>query len=320
VTAAYEVLSDPEKRQMYDLGQDPYASGGGFGAGFGFSDIMDAFFGQAGSRGPRPRMRRGQDALIRLSVSLDEACFGTTRAITVDTAVACGTCAGAGTAPGTTVSTCEVCRGRGEVQHVTRSFLGQVMTSRPCSACQGYGTVIPHPCSECAGDGRVRTRATLEVPIPAGVETGTRIQLAGRGEVGPGGGPAGDLYVEIVEESHPSLVREGDHLHASLTIPMTAAALGTLAQVESLDGPQEVTIPAGTQSGERIVLDGLGMGRLRGHGRGDLVVHIDVRTPTRLTAEQEEILRQFATLRGEEGPEPAREDHSVFGKIRDAFR
>lgn len=320
VTAAYEVLSDPEKRQMYDLGHDPYSTGGGFGAGFGFSDIMDAFFGQGGARGPRPRMRRGQDALIRIAVDLGEACFGTDRQIAVETAVACSTCSGAGTAPGSNVRTCDVCRGRGETQHVTRSFLGQVMTARPCASCQGYGTVIPHPCSECAGDGRVRTRNAIDVHVPGGVETGTRIQLAGRGEVGPGGGPAGDLYIEIIVEPHATLVRDGDQLHVSLTVPMTAAALGMSAEVDSLDGRREVQIPAGTQSGERIVLSGLGMTRLRGHGRGDLVVHVDVRTPTRLTDEQEELIRQLAVLRGEQASESLREGSSVFGKIRDAFR
>jgi molecular chaperone DnaJ len=320
VTAAYEVLSDPEKRQMYDLGQDPFASGGGFGAGFGFSDIMDAFFGQSGSRGPRPRMRRGQDALIRISVDLAEACFGAQRQITVETAVTCSTCTGAGTAAGSNVRVCEVCKGRGEVQHVTRSFLGQVMTTRPCSTCQGYGSVIPHPCSECAGEGRVRTRKTLDVPIPGGVETGTRIQLAGQGEVGPGGGPAGDLYVEIVQEEHPSLLREGDDLHAFVAIPMSAAALGTEVSVETLDGDRKVTITAGMQSGERIQLDGLGMTRLRGYGRGNLFVHVEVQTPTRLTAEQQDLLQQFALSRGEDGSAVSAQGHGVFGKIRDAFR
>jgi molecular chaperone DnaJ len=320
VTAAYEVLSDPEKRQMYDLGHDPYASGGGFGAGFGFSDIMDAFFGQSGSRGPRPRMRRGQDALIRISLDLAEACFGTQRQITVETAVTCSTCTGAGTAAGSNVRMCEVCKGRGEVQHVTRSFLGQVMTARPCTTCQGYGSVIPHPCSECAGEGRVRTRKTLDVPIPGGVETGTRIQLAGQGEVGPGGGPAGDLYVEIVQEQHPTLEREADDLHTFIAIPMSAAALGTEVTIETLDGERDVAIPAGLQSGERIELSGLGMTRLRGYGRGNLFVHVEVQTPTRLTTEQQELLQQFAQSRGEDGKVVAPEDHGVFGKIRDAFR
>lgn len=317
VTHAYDVLSDSEKRAQYDRGGDPFAGGGGFGNGFGFSDIMDAFFGQGGSRGPRPRMRRGQDALIRIPVDLNAACFGSEQELTVETAVACPTCNGACTAPGTSVRTCEVCKGRGEVQQVTRSFIGQVMTSRPCHACQGYGTLIPHPCSECAGEGRVRTRKSITIPIPAGVETGTRIQLAGQGEVGPGGGPAGDLYVEIIEEPHQFLVRDGDDLHCTVSIPMTSAALGTQVSIETLDGSEEIDIKAGTHSGERVVLKNLGMGRLRGSGRGDLIVHVEVKTPTKLNDEQAELLRKLAELRGEDAEKA---EHGVFSKIRDAFR
>ncbi|WP_258028688.1 DnaJ domain-containing protein, partial [Streptomyces fradiae] len=166
INAAYEVLSDPQKKQVYDLGGDPMSSSGGAGAGAGFgaggfgnfSDIMDAFFGTASQRGPRSRTRRGQDAMIRLEIELDEAAFGTTKEIQVDTAVVCTTCSGEGAAPGTSAQTCDMCRGRGEVSQVTRSFLGQVMTSRPCPQCQGFGTVVPTPCPECAGDGRVRSR------------------------------------------------------------------------------------------------------------------------------------------------------------------
>ncbi|CAM5668964.1 Chaperone protein DnaJ [Streptomyces purpurascens] len=249
INAAYEVLSDPQKKQVYDLGGDPLSQAagggaGGFGAGgFGnFSDIMDAFFGTASQRGPRSRTRRGQDAMIRIEIELDEAAFGTTKDIQVDTAVVCNTCSGEGAAPGTSAQTCDMCRGRGEVSQVTRSFLGQVMTSRPCPQCQGFGTVVPTPCPECAGDGRVRSRRTLTVKIPAGVDNGTRIQLAGEGEVGPGGGPAGDLYVEIHELPHSTFQRRGDDLHCTVTIPMTAACLGTKVPLETLDGMEEVDI------------------------------------------------------------------------------
>ncbi|HET9945451.1 MAG TPA: molecular chaperone DnaJ [Actinomycetes bacterium] len=324
VTKASEVLSDPRKRELHDLGGDPFSTGGGFGSGFGFSDIMDAFFGAGAgaTRGPRPRQRRGQDALIHLEVDLSEATFGATRDLQVDTAATCPTCQGAGTAAGTSPRTCDICQGRGEVQQVTRSFLGQVMTSRPCANCQGFGTVIPQPCPDCGGDGRVRTRRTLSVKVPPGVDTGTRIQLAGEGEAGPGGGPAGDLFVEIVERPHPTFRRQGDDLHCTVTVPMTAAALGTAVTLETLDGPRPVEIRAGTQSGHAVTLAGLGVAHLRRQGRGDLVVHVDVQTPTRVDAEQEELLRKLAALRGEDGPDVgqvASARQGFFNRLRDAF-
>src|SRR5919199_5681128 len=218
INAAYEVLSDDQKRQIVDLGGDPLAPGGGGpsgGAGgpfVGFQDIMDAFFGTAGARGPRPRTRPGADAILRLDLDLAETAFGVEAPITVDTAVLCTTCAGAGTAAGTHPATCETCGGRGEVQSIQRTFLGQVVSSRPCTVCQGYGTVIPHPCPTCGGDGRVRTRRTLTVKIPAGGGDGLRIRLAQQGEVGPGGGLPGDLYVEIHERPHDVYSRKGDDL------------------------------------------------------------------------------------------------------------
>ncbi|MGH8867603.1 MAG: molecular chaperone DnaJ [Actinomycetes bacterium] len=327
VTRAYEVLSDPKKRQVYDMGGDPLGQGsaaggaGGFGAGFGFSDIMDAFFGAATTRGPRSRSRRGQDALIRLEIDLSEAAFGTKRDITVDTAVTCPTCGGPGAAPGTEPATCDICHGRGEVQQVQRSFLGQIMTARPCPQCGGYGSVIPDPCGECSGEGRVRTRRDLTVKIPAGVDTGTRIQLAGEGEVGQGGGPAGDLYVEIVEAPHPVFSRKGDDLHCTVAVPMTAAALGTSITLESLDGPQEIEIRPGTHTGQVITLGARGIAHLRGTGRGDLLVHIDVETPTRLDDRQRELLRELASLRDEERPEGrvAPGVGGLFSRLRDAF-
>lgn len=327
VTAAYEVLSDPQKRQMYDMGGDPLrAGGGGFGGGgFDFGDIMDAFFGGGGAqRGPRTRRRRGQDALIRIEVDLREAMFGGVQTITVDTAAGCEACSGAGTAPGTEPSTCPMCRGRGEIQQVQRSFLGQVMTSRPCPQCSGFGTTIPHPCVECSGDGRVRTRRTIDVTIPAGVDTGTRIQLAGQGEVGPGGGEAGDLYVEIVERAHPIFERRGDDLHCSVQVPMTAAALGTSVTLDTLDGEETLTIPAGTQPGQVITVRARGVPRLRGTGRGDLHVHLDVRTPIRIDDEQASLLRQLAELRGEDSASVTVQSSSeggggLFSRLRDAF-
>ena len=328
VTRAYEVLSDPKKREVYDLGGDPMASGAGQGAGFGpgfsFTDIMDAFFGSSGTRGPRPRTRRGQDALLRLPVDLGEAVFGAVKEIQVDTAVVCQSCQGGGAAPGTSPTTCTVCEGRGEVNSVQRSFLGQVMTTRPCPRCQGFGTIIPNPCPECAGEGRVLSRRTLAVKIPAGVDDGTRIQLSGQGEVGPGGGPAGDLYVEIQVEPHEVWSRHGNDLHCTVKLPMTAAALGTTVTLDTLDEDSvEVEAKPGTQSGHELLIPGRGVPHLSGGSRrGDLVVHVVVDTPTRLDHAQRELLTELARLRGEEkasGHLTSERRGGVFSRIRDAF-
>jgi len=322
VSRAYDVLSNPDKRRAYDLGGDPSAPSGGFGGGFGFQDIFETFFGATPSqsqRGPVPRARRGQDALVRIDIDLADAAFGTHRDVVVDTAVVCPTCGGTCCRPGTSPRTCSVCGGRGSVQRIARSFLGQVMTSQPCAACHGFGTVIPDPCVDCAGEGRVRTRRTVGVDVPAGVDTGTRIKLTGQGEVGPAGGPPGDLYLEVRERRHDVFVRRGDDIHATLEVPMTAAALGTVLMMETLDGPQEVDLRPGTQPDQVVVLRGLGVGHLNGSGRGDLHVHVDVQVPTTLDDEQAELLRQLAALRGEERPEArlAAANPGVFARLRD---
>jgi molecular chaperone DnaJ len=332
VTAAYEVLSDPQKREIVDLGGDPLSPGGGMGGNTGpfggFADIMDAFFGGAaggGGRGPRSRIRPGADALLHIDLDLHEAAFGTTRDLTIDTAVLCTVCNGAGTAPGTHPETCGTCGGRGEVQSVQRSFLGQIVTARTCPECHGVGTRIRHPCPDCAGEGRVRARRTLTVKIPPGVSDGLRIRHSGEGEVGPGGGPPGDLYVEIHERPHPVFTRDGDDLHCHFSLPMTAAALGTTVKLETLDGEETVDVPPGTQSGTVVTLRARGVPHLsRGVGRGDLHVHLDVQTPTRLDAEQERLLRELAAARGDEHTDITVTTNTngggLFSRLRDAFK
>ena len=326
VTAAYEVLSDPEKRRIVDLGGDPLAPGGqgtagnpfaGFG---GFGDVFEAFFGGAagGARGPRSRVRPGADALLRIELTLAEAAFGVRREISVETAVVCQTCGGDGCAPGTSPRTCQTCNGAGEIQSVQRSFLGQVMTTRTCSACGGSGQQIPSPCPTCGTEGRVRARRTITVDVPSGIEDGMRIRLSGQGEVGPGGGPAGDLYIEVSEQPHETFTRDGADLHCTVALPMTAAALGTDLVLPTLDGEEKVDIRAGTQNGAVLTLRGKGVPRLRSSSRGDLHVHVEVRTPTRLDETQENLLRELAALRAEEVSVTSTRA-GLFSKVRDVF-
>ena len=198
---------------------------------------------------------------------------------------------------------------------MARSFLGNVMTTTPCTTCQGFGTVIASPCRDCSAEGRKHVRQDVEVDIPAGVADGTRIRLSGRGEAGPAGGPRADLYLEIHEKRHPFLERQGDDLATELRVPMTAAALGASFPLKTLDGDRTVSVRPGTQPGDEVVLDGLGVGRLRRQGRGDLHVSIVVETPTRLDDRQRQLLAELATLRGEDGFAPAKDD-SVMGKLK----
>jgi molecular chaperone DnaJ len=343
VTAAYEVLSDPQKRKIVDLGGDPLGGGQGGaggagmrdpfgGAGFGLGDIMDAFFGAAtgggAGRGPRSRVQPGSDALLRMELTLEECLTGVSREITVDTAVLCDQCQGGGCAPGTKPQQCDTCHGRGEIQSVQRSFLGQVVTARPCPVCRGYGEVIPEPCQQCSGDGRIRARRTITVQIPAGVADGMRVRLASQGEVGPGGGPAGDLYVEVDELPHDTFEREGANLHGTLRIPVTTAALGAVLQLKTLDGTEELRIEPGTQPNTELVLTGRGMPKLRSSGRvdgrGDMYVHLQVEVPTKLDPRQADLLRELAALRGEEEPELASTNngrgHGLFSRLRNPRR
>lgn len=339
VKSAYEVLTDPQKRRVVDLGGDPLETaggGGGFGggaggfsgAGFGgLGDIMDAFFGAAGGggRGPRSRIQQGEDALIRIDLTLEDCAAGVVRDLTVDTAVLCGKCSGGGAEPGTHTSTCDTCGGRGEIQNVQRSFIGQVVTARPCPVCRGTGEVIPSPCQQCGGDGRVRSRRTVSVQVPAGVGDGMRIRMADQGEVGPGGGPAGDLYIEVSEQRHEYFTRDGVDLHAHVALPMTAAALGATLSQRTLEGEEDLHVEAGTQPGTVHTLRGKGMPRLRSNGRaegrGDLLVHLDVAVPDKLDARQIELLRELATLRGEEKPElTVQRNGGLFGRRRSSGR
>ncbi len=331
ISTAYEALSDPEKRRIVDLGGDPMESGGGGGggaAGFGgLGDVFEAFFGgasQGAQRRPRGRVQAGADSLLRTRLTLHECATGVTKHITVETAVLCDLCTGSGTNGNSKPVRCETCGGAGEVQTIQRSFLGQVMTSRPCPTCRGAGEVIPDPCRKCGGDGRVRARREITAKVPAGVANGMRIRLAAQGEVGPGGGPAGDLYVEIVEQQHEVFVRDGDDLHCTIRVPMVDAALGTQVTVDTiLGGPTELTIEPGTQPNEVAVLRGHGMPKLRSGVRGDLHAHLEVAVPTRLDHKQADLLRDYKNLREREQAEVVsiNSAHSggLFSRLRASF-
>ncbi|BBY61456.1 molecular chaperone DnaJ [Mycolicibacterium sarraceniae] len=330
ISAAYEVLSDPEKRRIVDLGGDPLESAGGAANGFsgfgGLGDVFEAFFGGGGStRGPAGRVRPGSDSLLRMRLDLSECATGVTKQVTVDTAILCDICQGKGTHGDSTPVACDTCGGRGEVQTVQRSLLGQVMTSRPCPTCRGVGEVIPDPCHRCGGDGRVRARRDISVKIPAGVGDGMRVRLTAQGEVGPGGGPAGDLYVEVHEQQHEVFVRDGDDLHFTVSVPMVDAALGTSVTVDGiLDGLTEITIAPGTQPGSVTTLRGHGMPHLRSGVRGNLHAHIEVTVPGKLDARAKELLSEFKT-RSHAEPEVksthagAANSGGLFNRLRETF-
>ena len=320
VTHAYDVLSDPQQRQQYDLGPQP-----GFGAGganFGFGDIFETFFGGGGggrTTGPRSRSERGQDALVRVEVDLEEVIFGTKRDLEVNTAVLCETCNGSCSAPGTSPVMCDICHGAGQIQRTMRSLLGNVMTSNPCGTCRGYGSIILNPCATCAGQGRVRASRTIPVDIPAGVDTGLRLQMPAQGEVGPAGGPNGDLFLEIKVRHHETFSRNGDDLLATIEVAMTDAILGTRSTVKGLDGDVAIDIRPGIQSAEVITIRDRGITHLRGAGRGDLKIGIQVMTPTKLNHKEQELIKQLAGARKATPPHFAHFQQGLFTKLRDRF-
>jgi molecular chaperone DnaJ len=334
INAAFEVLSDPKKREMHDLGVDPLAPGrgapgganpfSGFSGSFtGFGDIFEAMFsaatgGSAGQAGPTSRAARGRDQLERLTLDLKEAVFGVAKEVSYATYLTCQVCGGSCCAPGAAPTSCSACGGRGVRERLVRSLLGTVRTMDPCRACQGHGAVIANPCPECSGQGRVRGQATVQIEVPAGVDSGNRLRLSGKGEAGPAGGPPADLYIEFKVRRHPDFVRDGDDLLATLPIPMTAAALGATIIVETLDGPREVGVRPGSQPGVVITLEGLGAGRLNQKTRGDLLVQLDVRVPTDLDDTQRELLRRLAAERHEERPEAnLAAAGGVFARLKD---
>ena len=327
LSVAYEVLSDPDRRQQYDLYGEAGVGGGAAGdpfGGAGFGDIFDAFFGgnsPFGGGGGRTRgpsgPPRGADLEQSVEIDFREAVFGVQKDVTVRTAVACEICEATGAAPGTSAQGCPECAGTGQVRRVRQSILGQMVTAAPCPRCGGTGLIIPEPCGGCDGEGRKVDDRTYTVDVPAGVDTGSTLRLSGRGAVGPRGGPAGDLYVHLRVEPDARFSRDGDDLSAIVDLSPSQAALGTEVAFETLDGVEDLKIPAGTQSGDVVRLKNLGVPHVRGRGRGDLRVRYVVRTPSDLSDEEEELYRRLAELRGDAVSAPR---SGVVGRIREAFK
>ena len=300
---AYEILSDADKRAAYDqfghAGVDPQAGmGGGFGGGFGgggfsdaFSDIFGDIFGGGGG-GRRDRVYRGADLRYNLEIGLEEAARGTETKIRIPTLEECGVCHGSGAKPGTAPTTCSTCGGHGQVR-IQQGFFSVQQT---CPRCGGTGKMVSDPCTACHGEGRVKKHKTLSVKIPAGVDGGDRIRLAGEGEAGVNGGPPGDLYVVIHLKEHPVFKRDGDDLHCEMPISFATAALGGEVEIPTLDGHAKIKIPAETQSGKVFRLRGKGIKGVRSHTPGDLMCHMLVETPVNLSERQRELLREFDAL------------------------
>ena len=322
ISEAYDCLKDPQKRAAYDrFGHEAFkqgmsGGGGGHGAGAGFSDLGDIFetiFGSAFGGGGRQQQRRGADLRYDMEINLDEAFHGKQAEIEIEVSTKCDPCDGSGAEPGTGTRRCNLCGGHGQV----RAQQGFFMVERTCPTCHGRGEVIEKPCRSCRGEGRVDTPQKLEVNIPPGVDTGTRIRLAGKGEAGPFGSPPGDLYIFIHVRRHAVFERDGTTLVTRVPIAFTTAALGGDIEIPGLDGERlEIDIPAGIQSGKQLRKRGAGMPVLQGRGRGDLVIEIVVETPTKLTARQKEILRELQeTETGEETPQ----SKGFFDRIKEAW-
>jgi molecular chaperone DnaJ len=323
INEAYQVLSDPQRRQQYDMYGSAALGGeaGGFGAGTGFgnfSDIFDAFFGGAQGGARRGHPTAGVDLRYDLRITLEEAVRGIDKEIEFPVLGRCETCAGSGAKPGTQAVACDQCGGRGELRTTRRTMLGQMVNVTACPKCNGEGKLIPEPCETCRGDGRVERRKTLRVTIPAGIDEGHQIRLSNEGEVGPRGGAPGSLYVAVHVAPHPTLRREGTELAYDADVSIVQAALGTRITVPTVEGNEEIEIKAGTQPGTEIRLRGRGVPHLRrGTQRGDLHVFVNVTVPVKLSKRQRELLAEYAMESGE--AVSAAGHAGIFDKVRDAL-
>ncbi len=327
ISHAYDVLKDDQKRAAYDrYGAAAFENGGGGGPGrgggagdfgSGFADIFEEMFGAmgGGAGARRQQAARGTDLRYNLEISLEEAFGGTETRIRVPTSVGCEACSGSGAAGGSKPVTCPTCQGRGRL----RAQQGFFTVERTCPGCQGAGKVIENPCRACSGAGRVRREKTLQVKIPAGVEDGTRIRLAGEGEAGMRGSPAGDLYVFLAIRPHEIFQRDGSNVFCRVPLPMTIAALGGAIEVPTLEGTRaRITIPGGTQSGHQFRLRGKGMSVVRSTSRGDMYVQAMVETPMNLTAKQRDLLKEFEKAGGSKPTSP--ESEGFFTRVKELWR
>jgi molecular chaperone DnaJ len=321
INEAYEVLKDGDKRAAYDrFGHAAFENGSGgnphgFGSDFAsaFADIFEGVFGMAGTRGRGSGRERGADLRYNMEISLEEAYYGKTAEVRIPTSVTCEQCSGTGAKPGTKPKACPTCGGAGKIRHAQGFFT----LERTCPACHGRGQVIDDPCPPCSGSGRVTRERTLSVNIPQGVEDGTRIRLAGEGEAGLRGGPAGDLYIFLSIQPHALFQRDGADLHCRVPVSMVTAALGGEFEVPAIDGSKSrVKVPSGTQSGRRFRLAGKGMPVLRSRQTGDMYVQVVVETPQNLTKKQRDILLEFEKLSSQETqPESA----GFFARVKELF-
>lgn len=321
---AYSVLSDPDKRQRYDAfghAGDQMPDFGGFSFESAF-DLFDMFFGGGGGRrGGRSRTgpQRGSDLRMNLEIAFADAVYGATRTIEVPRADTCPECSGSGSEPGHAAVTCPQCNGAGQVRRQVQSIFGQVVNVTACPKCHGEGRVVEHPCSRCRGQGRVESRKTLEVQIPAGVDEDMQVRVAGEGEAGPRGGPSGDLYLAFRIKPHPHLERRGVDVVYELPVTIPQAVLGDRITVPTVDGEHVVDLPAGTQHGKVIKINGIGIPHVRTGRRGDQLCVVQVVIPAHLDAKQRKLYEDLAALGGREG-KPAEVRKGFFENLRDALR